>query len=59
VHYEHLMEQERAQADERELAMKKEFGNKLNEIEEQYNGLRDHFDSNLVEERVSLRKVRS
>uniref|UniRef100_A0A914W0X8 Nuclear mitotic apparatus protein 1 n=1 Tax=Plectus sambesii TaxID=2011161 RepID=A0A914W0X8_9BILA len=55
-HYEHLMEQERAQADERELAMKKEFGNKLNEIEEQYNGLRDHFDTNLVDERITVRK---
>ena len=58
-HYENLLDQERAQAEEREYAMKKEFGKKLNEIEDQYNSLKDHFDGKLIEERHMVRQVRN
>jgi hypothetical protein len=57
AHYEALLEQEHIQAEEREFAMKKEFGNKLNDIEEQYNGLREQFDANLIDERELIRAV--
>lgn len=50
-HYEGLLDKERQQAEEREFAMKKEFTSKLNELEDQYNSLRDHFEqSNLMDE---------
>ncbi|KAF8354734.1 tag-278, partial [Pristionchus pacificus] len=40
-HYENLLTKEREQADARELSMKKEFTIKLNELEEQYNSLKE------------------
>uniref|UniRef100_A0A1I7VEM9 Trichohyalin n=1 Tax=Loa loa TaxID=7209 RepID=A0A1I7VEM9_LOALO len=43
-HYESLLERERQQAEEREYAMKKEFSSKLNELESQYNSLKDHLE---------------
>lgn len=43
-HYENLLERERQQAEEREYAMKKEFSSKLNELESQYNSLKDHLE---------------
>lgn len=43
-HYEGLLERERQQAEEREYAMKKEFSSKLNELESQYNNLKDHLE---------------
>ncbi|KAK6109596.1 hypothetical protein QQG55_36625 [Brugia pahangi] len=43
-HYESLLERERQQAEEREYAMKKEFTSKLNELESQYNSLKDHLE---------------
>ncbi|VDO28368.1 unnamed protein product [Onchocerca flexuosa] len=45
-HYESLLERERQQAEEREYAMKKEFSSKLNELESQYNSLKDHLEHN-------------
>ncbi|EJW81196.1 hypothetical protein WUBG_07894, partial [Wuchereria bancrofti] len=45
-HYESLLERERQQAEEREYAMKKEFSSKLNELESQYNNLKDHLEHN-------------
>lgn len=42
-HYEGLLDKERQQAQEREFAMKKEFTTKLNELEDQYNSLKDQF----------------
>lgn len=55
--YEKQMEQERKAAGEREFAMKKEYGNKLNELERQYTQLKEHFDEKLDEENEALRKV--
>lgn len=43
-HYEKLLEQEREQAEEREYSIKKEFSTKLNELEDQYNALREHIE---------------
>lgn len=43
-HYEKLLERERERAEEREYSMKKEFSAKLNELEEQYNALREHLE---------------
>uniref|UniRef100_A0A0R3RI27 FAM184 domain-containing protein n=1 Tax=Elaeophora elaphi TaxID=1147741 RepID=A0A0R3RI27_9BILA len=45
-HYESLLVRERQQAEEREYAMKKEFSSKLNELESQYNSLKDHLEHN-------------
>lgn len=44
AHYEDILERERQQAEEREFAMKKEFSSKLNELEAQYNNLKDHIE---------------
>ncbi|KAL3981421.1 hypothetical protein ACH3XW_43025 [Acanthocheilonema viteae] len=55
-HYESLLERERQQAEEREYAMKKEFSSKLNELESQYNSLKDHLEHNTkrnVEQEIS------
>ncbi|CAG9536950.1 unnamed protein product [Cercopithifilaria johnstoni] len=55
-HYESLLEKERQQAEEREYAMKKEFSSKLNELESQYNSLKDHLEHNTkrnVEQEIS------
>lgn len=43
-HYEKLLEREREQAEEREYSIKKEFSAKLNELEDQYNALREHIE---------------
>ncbi|KAI1731987.1 hypothetical protein Ddc_00835 [Ditylenchus destructor] len=43
-HYERLLEKEREQAEEREYSIKKEFSTKLNELEDQYNALREHIE---------------
>uniref|UniRef100_A0A915D4U9 Protein FAM184A/B N-terminal domain-containing protein n=1 Tax=Ditylenchus dipsaci TaxID=166011 RepID=A0A915D4U9_9BILA len=39
-----LLEREREQAEEREYSIKKEFSTKLNELEDQYNALREHIE---------------
>lgn len=39
-----LLDRERAEAEERELALRREFTEKLGELEEQYNGLREHVE---------------
>lgn len=44
-----LLERERAEAEERELNMRQEFSTKLNELEEQYNGLREHVEREGIE----------
>uniref|UniRef100_A0A915PUY6 Protein FAM184A/B N-terminal domain-containing protein n=1 Tax=Setaria digitata TaxID=48799 RepID=A0A915PUY6_9BILA len=59
-HYEGLLERERRQAEEREYAMKKEFSSKLNELESQYNTLKDHLESNSkrnVEKYIELQEL--
>ncbi|KAM3727110.1 hypothetical protein ACO02O_03794 [Dirofilaria immitis] len=55
-HYESLLERERQQAEEREYAMKKEFSSKLNELELQYNNLKEHLENSTkgnVEQEIS------
>ncbi|VDK17305.1 unnamed protein product [Anisakis simplex] len=53
-HYEGLLDRERQQAEEREFAMKKEFSAKLNELEEQYNGLKEQLESNAQRDKQEL-----
>ena len=43
-HYEKLVERDRELAEEREYVIKREFSIKLNELESQYNALREHID---------------
>uniref|UniRef100_A0A7E4VW30 FAM184 domain-containing protein n=1 Tax=Panagrellus redivivus TaxID=6233 RepID=A0A7E4VW30_PANRE len=45
-YYENLLAMERGQAESREFSMKKEYSQRLNEIEEQYNCLREHLEGN-------------
>ena len=42
--YEETLQKERAEAEEREATLKGEFSTKLTELEEQYNGLKEHVE---------------
>jgi len=42
--YESILHKERAEADERESTLRREFSTKLGQLEEQYNGLREHVE---------------
>lgn len=41
---EETLQKERAEAEERESTLRGEFSTKLSELEEQYNGLREHVE---------------
>uniref|UniRef100_A0A183URU5 FAM184 domain-containing protein n=1 Tax=Toxocara canis TaxID=6265 RepID=A0A183URU5_TOXCA len=56
-HYEGLLDRERQQAEEREYAMKKEFSAKLNELEEQYNNLKEQLEQNAKRDKEELQDV--
>uniref|UniRef100_A0A914HE56 Protein FAM184A/B N-terminal domain-containing protein n=1 Tax=Globodera rostochiensis TaxID=31243 RepID=A0A914HE56_GLORO len=44
-----MLDRERAEAEERELILRREFSAKLGELEEQYNGLRVHVERDNIE----------
>lgn len=56
-HYEGLLEKERQQAQEREFAMKKEFTTKLNELEDQYNSLKEQFGNSTQQDVNEVQEV--
>ncbi|KAL3112787.1 hypothetical protein niasHT_019761 [Heterodera trifolii] len=52
-----LVDRERADAEERELTLRREFSAKLGELEEQYNGLRQHVERENTEHFVPENKL--